>query len=191
MFVAQSLLHNVFPESVLSAAVHPDPYPYYAALLTYRPIYREHKLNLWIALGAAAVSEILRSEFCLVRPATEPVPAAIAGAPAGAVFQHLVRMNDGARHAKAKSAVSACLATFDGTRLTAVACREAVRLAGEIGTEPHGIDRFALTLPVVVIAQMMGLSQDAAAKCAVLIGDFVRCLSPLSSPAEIARSNEA
>src|SRR5690242_18092316 len=114
MFMAQSLSHSAFPDSVLSAAAHPDPYPYYAALLAYRPIYREHRLNLWVALSAAAVTEILRSESCLVRPAAEPVPAAIAGAPAGAVFKHLVRKNDGARHAKAKSAVSACLAAFDG-----------------------------------------------------------------------------
>ena len=49
----------LFPESLLEAASHPDPYPYYAALLAYRPFYREHRLGLWIALGASAVTEIL------------------------------------------------------------------------------------------------------------------------------------
>jgi cytochrome P450 len=181
-----------FPESLLSAAAHPDPYPYYAALLAYRPIYREHRLNLWVALGAEAVSEILSSPFCRVRPAVEPVPAAIAGMPAGDVFKHLVRMNDGPFHAKAKPAVSACLAGFDPARLTAIARREANALAHEaVGKGRTELDRFGFALPVRVIAQMIGLPADEAAGCATLIGDFVRCLSPLSGPAEIARSNEA
>jgi len=181
-----------FPESVLGAAAHPDPYPYYAALLAYRPIYREHRLNLWVALGAKAVSEILGSELCRVRPAAEPVPDAIASAPAGDIFKGLVRMNDGPRHAKAKAAVSACLAAFDPARLTAIARRDAARLACELArAHPGGIDTFSLTLPVQVIAQMIGLPADVAATCAILIGDFVRCLSPLSGPAEIARSNDA
>ena len=42
----------LFPESLLTAAAHPDPYPYYAALLAYRPFYQEHRLGLWVALGA-------------------------------------------------------------------------------------------------------------------------------------------
>ncbi|WP_162917163.1 cytochrome P450 [Dongia deserti] len=181
-----------FPESVLTAAAHPDPYPYYAALLAYRPIYREHRLNLWVALGAQAVSEVLSSALCRVRPVAEPVPAAIAGAPAGNVFKRLVRMNDGPFHAKAKPAVSACLAGFDLAHLTAVARREAAALARDlISAERNSLDRFNFTLPVQVIAQMTGLPPDIAARCATLTGDFVRCLSPLSSPAEIERSNEA
>ncbi len=182
----------LFPDSVLSAAVHPDPYPYYAALLAYRPIYREHRLNLWVALGAKAVSEILGSELCRVRPLTEPVPATIASAPAGEVFRHLVRMNDGPRHAKAKAAVRACLVAFDPARLVAIARRDAAGLARSLAADsPRGIDDFSFALPVRAIAQMIGLSAELAARCAALTGDFVRCLSPLGGPAEIRRSNEA
>jgi cytochrome P450 len=181
-----------FPDSVLSAAAHPAPYPYYAALLAYRPIYREHRLNLWVALGADAVSKVLASALCRVRPAAEPVPAAIAGAPAGNIFKDLVRMNDGPRHATAKAAISACLAGLDPTRTTAIARREALGLAHElVNAEPDGLDRFNFALPVQVIAQMIGLPPDAAARCAILVGDFVRCLSPLSGPLETARSSEA
>jgi cytochrome P450 len=178
------------PESVLSAAAHPDPYPYYAALLAHRPIHREHRLDLWVALGAQAVSEVLASGLCLVRPPAEPVPAAIASVPAGEVFKHLVRMNDGPRHAVAKSAVIGCLAAFEPTHLTAIARREAAGLAREIA-EPGGIDAFGFALPVRVVAQVIGLPAESAAECATLIGDFVRCLSPLSGAAEIARSHEA
>src|ERR671925_674015 len=109
-----------FPENLLTAAAHPDPYPYYAALLAYRPIYREHALKLWVALGAEVVAETLGNELCRVRPAAELVPSAIANAPAGVVFKHLVRMNDGPRHAAAKAAVGGCLDAFDPMRLTAV-----------------------------------------------------------------------
>lgn len=187
--VASSLL---FPDNVLSAAAHPDPYRYYAALLAYRPIYRDHRLGLWVALGADRVTAVLGSELCRVRPPAEPVPAAIAGAPSGEVFRHLVRMNDGPRHAAAKGAVSACLAAFDQTRLTAVARRNAASLVRDLAADQaRGIDALAATLPVRVMAEMIGLPDAAAAECAPLIGDFVRCLSPLSGLADIRRSNQA
>jgi cytochrome P450 len=192
MSVALSEEVVLFPESVLEAASHPDPYPYYAALSAYCPLYREERLKLWIALGAAAATEILSSDLCRVRPAAEPVPTAIAGAPAGDIFKHLVRMNDGPGHAKTKAGVSACLAAFDPAQLTAIARLDAAKLACELaGAQRPGIDRFSFALPVQVIAQMIGPSTDVATRCAILIGDFVRCLSPLSSPDEIARSNKA
>jgi hypothetical protein len=103
MSIALSDTAAPFPESVLEAAAHPDPYPYYAALLAYRPIYRERRLGLWIAVGATAVTEILNSAHCRVRPSAEPVPAAIAGAPAGDIFRHLVRMSEGPRRWPAPS----------------------------------------------------------------------------------------
>lgn len=192
MSVAPSEEVVLFPESVLEAASHPDPYPYYAALLAYSPLYREERLNLWVALGAAAVAEILGSDLCRVRPAAEPVPTAIAGAPAGDIFRHLVRMNDGPGHAKAKAGVSACLAAFDPAQLAAIARRDAAKLAGALaGAQRSGIDRFSVALPVQVIAQMIGLAPELATRCAILIGDFVHCLSPLSTADEIARSNNA
>ena len=182
----------LFPESVLEAATHPDPYPYYAALLAYRPIYREHRLGLWIALSAKAVSEILSSELARVRPPAEPVPAAIADTPSGDIFKNLVRMNDGPRHATTKAAVGAYLSAFDPAQIAAIARRDAARLACELaGAQRSGIDRFSFALPVQVIAQMIGLPADIATRCATLIGDFVRCLSPLSGPEDIALSGKA
>ena len=182
----------LFPESLLTAAAHPDPYPYYAALLAYSPIYREHRLGLWVALGAREVSEILSGQALRVRPPAEPVPAAIAGAPAGEIFKNLVRMNDGPRHAQAKAAVGACLAAFDAAQIDAIARRDAAELARTVGLQHRQeFDRFNFALPVRVVAQMIGLPEDIAGRCAALIGDFVRCLSPLSGPDEIAWSNQA
>ncbi len=182
----------LFPESLLTAAAHPDPYPYYAALLAYRPLYREHRLGLWVVLGAREVAEILSSEAVRVRPPAEPVPAAIAGAPAGEIFENLVRMNDGPRHAQAKSAVGACLAALDAAQIAAIARREAAALARTLAVEHRqGLDLFNFAVPVRVVAQMIGLPEEIAGRCAALIGDFVRCLSPLSGPDEIAQSNKA
>jgi cytochrome P450 len=182
----------LFPESLLTAAAHPDPYPYYAALLAYRPLYQEHRLGLWVALGAQEVAEILESEAVRVRPPAEPVPAAIKGAPAGDIFRDLVRMNDGHRHAQAKAAVGACLHAFDPAQTAAIARRDATTLARTLAVQHRqGLDLFNFALPVRVVAQLIGLPEDMAGQCAALIGDFVRCLSPLSSPDEIARSNLA
>lgn len=192
MSPAQSEEAVLFPESLLTAAAHPDPYPYYAALLAYRPIYREHRLGLWVALGAREVSEVLSSAAVRVRPPEEPVPAAIAGAPAGEIFRNLVRMNDGRRHAQAKPAVGGCLAAIDAAEIAAIARREAAALARTLAVQQRrGIDSFTSALPVRAVAQMIGLPAEIAGRCPALIGDFVRCLSPLSGPDEIARSNKA
>jgi cytochrome P450 len=182
----------LFPESLLAAASHPDPYPYYAALLAYRPLYREHKLGLWAALGAREVADILSSEHVRVRPPAEPVPAAIAGAPAGDIFKHLVRMNDGPRHAQAKTAVGACLARIDPRHAATIAARDAAALVRTLTIRQRGsLDLFNFALPVRTVAQLIGLPEEAAGRCAALVGDFVRCLSPLSGPDEIAQSNTA
>src|SRR5262245_49815571 len=98
------------PRDPIAAVTHPDPYPYYADLVTRRPVHRDHTLGLWIACSAAAVTAILTSEQCHVRPASEQVPRAIAGAPSGAIFGRLVRMNDGAAHGRVRPAVAALAA---------------------------------------------------------------------------------
>ena len=182
----------LFPESLLTAAAHPDPYPYYAALLAYRPVYHEHRLGLWVALGAKEVAEILESEAVRARPPAEPVPAAIKDAPAGEIFKDLVRMNDGHRHAQAKAAVGVSLRAFDPAQTAAIARRDATTLARTLAVQHRqGLDLFNFALPVRVVAQLIGLPEDMAGQCAALVGDFVRCLSPLSTPDEIARSNRA
>ncbi len=179
------------PENLLQAAAHPDPYPYYAALLAERPIYREETLGLWVALGADAVRAVLDSPLCRVRPSAEPVPGTIAGSKAGEVFGNLVRMSDGARHAGLKPAVTATLGAFDPSVLTGAARRIAAACLAECGTSAAGIDRFARAFPVRVIAEMIGLPAEAAPEAARLIAAFTRCLSPLSSPTQIEDSKVA
>src|ERR1700730_9947136 len=99
-----------FPSDPIAAVTHRDPYPYYARLVAERPLYFDPDLGLWVASSAEAVAAVLASERCRVRPPAEPVPAAIAGTPAGEVFRRLVRMTDGEAHGPLKQAVSAALA---------------------------------------------------------------------------------
>src|ERR1700709_2548314 len=106
---------TAFPGSPLAAVTHPDPYPYYADLVARQPLYRDPTLGLWVASGAEAVTEILTSDRCRVRPPTELIPAALRESPAGAVFRHMVRFNDGAGHCPFKGAIAAALAAITAT----------------------------------------------------------------------------
>ncbi|PHV08186.1 cytochrome [Janthinobacterium sp. BJB412] len=101
------------PSDPIAAVVHADPYPYYATLAARPGLLFEPRLNLWLAAGAASARAVLEHADCLVRPLGEPVPAAIAGAPAGRVFAELVRMNEGARHTQPKLALQRALAGVD------------------------------------------------------------------------------
>src|SRR3982751_4191775 len=99
----------MMPRDPVAAVIHPDPYPYYADLVARQPLARHEPLGLWVAASAAAVSAVLTDPKCRVRPSAEPVPAALVGSPAAEIFGRLVRMNDGARHAPMKSAVTPTL----------------------------------------------------------------------------------
>src|SRR5260221_9008607 len=104
------------PRDPIAAVTHLDPYPYYAELVARRPLYFDAALGLWVASSANTVAAILTSARCLVRPPTEPVPEALRGSPAGKIFGHIVRFNDGASHCPLKRAVSAALTEIAATR---------------------------------------------------------------------------
>ena len=52
------------------------------------------------------MAAILSNDRCQVRPPTEPVPEAQRGTPAGLIFGHMIRFNDGAGHCPFKGAVT-------------------------------------------------------------------------------------
>src|SRR5579859_2133089 len=84
----------------LAAASSPDPYPDYAERVSRRPFAKEG--GLWVASSAAAVTAVLESELCRVRPAAEPVPRALLGTPLEEMFRRMARMNDGPAHQAVK-----------------------------------------------------------------------------------------
>ncbi|AJC61577.1 cytochrome P450 [Streptomyces sp. 769] len=163
------------PATLGAAATHPDPYPFYADLVAERPFGRDADSGLWVAAGAAAVSEVLADPVLRVRPSAEPVPRGIVGTPAGDVFGELVRMTDGAAQAQRRRSLIAALDT--------VTEEQVVALAGEQAARATGWWDLQFGVPVRVVAALLGAGGDVPVEAARLIGDFVRCI-PASATAE-------
>lgn len=130
----------------LTAVTHPDPYPFYAELVAQRPLYKDESLGLWVASSADAVSAVLTHPAAHVRPASEPVPKALAGSPAGRIFGGLVRMTDGEAHAPRKAAVSATLERFSPRE-------PAERWSRALANTPD----FEFTIPAYVLGTLLGV----------------------------------
>ncbi len=184
---------TAFPDDPIAAVTHADPYPYYADLVARKPLYRDAALRLWVASSADAVTAVLTSDLCRVRPPTEPVPAALRGTPAGDIFQHLVRFNDGEGHCPFKGAVSAALGVIAATRAVERSGRWARLLSDEIEPthDPGRLSRFAFHLPIYVAASLLGIPDDLLPRTAAWAGDFAHCLAPGSGPAQVARGTVA
>ena len=180
------------PGDPIAAVTHRDPYPYYADLVATRPVHRDEALGLWVACSAAAVTDVLGHPACLVRPPAEPVPAALLGSPAGAIFGRLVRMNDGARHSAMKPAVSAVTA-----RIEALVGEQARRWAEHLVKEmeptsdPVRLNEFAFSLSAYVLAGLLGVAPDKLAHTAALVRDFVASLAPAATSERLARGSVA
>ncbi|TWS99678.1 cytochrome P450 [Reyranella sp. CPCC 100927] len=174
------------PSDAIAAVTHADPYPYYAALVAQRPFYRDDKLGLWVASSAAAVDAVLACASGRVRPPAEPVPQALVGSPAGDIFRHLVRMNDGAGHCPFKQAVAATLSAVDDIRVAAVADLRAQRLVGTMA-----LNDVVFALPAHVVGSLLGVPDDRLPQLAQWAGDFVRSIAPGADTTALARGNVA
>jgi cytochrome P450 len=175
------------PEDPLSAVTHADPYPYYAELVASRPLYRDERLGLWVASSAEAVTAVLTSDLCRVRPPGEPVPRSLVGSPAGKIFGALVRMNDGAGHCPFKQAVLATLGSID----TGHVGRETRRCAERLLVAGWALQDFLFDLSVHVVGTLVGIPEENLERTALWMSDFVRCLAPGSTEEEIQRGKTA
>ncbi|HUG25836.1 MAG TPA: cytochrome P450 [Albitalea sp.] len=180
------------PSDPVGAATHLNPYPYYAELRARDPLVFDPGLKMWVAAQAGAVSEVLRSAHCRVRPVLEPVPHAIAGTAAGAVFGQLVRMNDGGGHEAGKRAIEHGLNGVDLGGLEALAVEQAKAL-GDVHRidEPARLGDWAFDVPVVCIARLLGWPAESAVQASRWMRDFVACLSPLSTAEQLAAASDA
>ena len=144
--------------------------------------------GLWVAAGTALVEEVLSHPALLVRPLAEPVPAAIAGGSAGEVFGALVRMNDGERHAAPKLALQRALALAAGGNL---AQQRAQAVGERLLAEGRPIGAWAFEAPVSTVASLLGFGDAQLPAVVRWMGDFVACLSPLSSAEQIGQAHAA
>jgi cytochrome P450 len=180
------------PADPIAAVTHPDPYPYYAELTATRPIHRDDALGVWVACSAATVTDVLTNPACLVRPLSEPVPRALSGSPGGSIFGRLVRMNDGAKHAALRPAVSAATAGIEKS-VAEEARRWAEHLVKEL--DPAGdlsrVNEVAFRLSTYVLASLLGVPPDMLARTAALASDFARSIAPGAAVDQLARGNAA
>lgn len=179
------------PTNPIAAVTHRDPYPYYSTLVDGPPLAFDASLGLWVASRATSVTAVLGHPACRVRPLDAPVPPALRGTAAGALFGELVRMNDGAlRHDMPKQALRAAFAPIDAGALR----ERAAQLAGRRLRAPHDADAlnaWCLTVPVCAVADLLGFDDAQLDDIAALVVDFVAALSPLSDDAALARASEA
>ncbi|MGO4390429.1 cytochrome P450 [Variovorax sp. M-6] len=173
------------PADAIAAVTHANPYPWYASLRRGPALVFDPALRLWIASRAEVVRELLANDALRVRPTAEAVPHAIAGTPAGELFGLLVRMNDGAPHAAHKPVLQRALAGLD----LAAAHAATLRIAAEM--PPAGLAETAFTLPVGAVAHLLGFADGELPQVAQWTRDFVACLSPLSTVAQLATASVA
>lgn len=179
------------PENILAASAHRNPYPYYAALAAGPALVFDAPRKLWIAGNAASVKAVLGNPACRVRPVSEPVPAAIVGSAAGEVFGHLVRMNEGLRHDAPKLALQRFLAAVDLGAVQAGTQALTLKVAGQGPLRGAALSRWAFDVPVMAVAAMLGFGEAELPQVARWMGDFVACLSPLSTPAQLEVAGSA
>ncbi|MBA3943164.1 MAG: cytochrome P450 [Herpetosiphonaceae bacterium] len=183
----------MFPYDPIAAVTAPDPYPCYAELVARGGIYRDDTLGLWIAASADAVTAVLSSAFCRVRPVDEPIPRALLGSSAADIFRYLVRMNDGRSHCSLKQAVSATCASIEAGEVAKRSKLWARVLIDELRPlDDHTrLSDFAFRLPVYVIGDLLGVPHIMLPLAAASVSAFVRCLVPASSPEQLEEGNVA
>lgn len=185
------------PSDPIAAVTHPDPYPWYRQLARTRPFHYDATLKLWVAASASAVAEVLDHPDARVRPLSQPVPPALAGGPAGDLFGRLVRMNDGAAHAALKSVVLRQLAGLDLGLVRVRAHALAAALPRMTDDDAHEATRWMFTLPVLTVADLLGLplERDADGHVSTRVAGFVStiamAMSPLATPADVEAGSAA
>ncbi len=180
------------PSNAIAATSHPDPYPYYRRLQYGPDLVFDPAIGCWVASRAAVIEEVLANPLCVVRPAAEPVPRAIAGSSAGELFGRLIRMNEGCPHASGKRVLGDLLTGVDLSTLHTRSVQLAALLAARHGLDDGAaITRWMVDLPTYVTADLLGFAAADLAQVARWTADFVRCLSPLSTPTQLSNASIA
>lgn len=167
------------------AATHTDPYVYYSGLRRQNGLLFDADLRLWIASSAKVVEAILGHPDCRVRPLNEPIPHAIAQGVAGMIFGRLMRMNEGPQHLCPRMAIEPALASVETDSIADIVSRVVETLDNPV----ENLDELMFTLPVSVIAALIGLPSSRLQEVARLTRDFVACLSPLSDEIQLDEAN--
>lgn len=167
------------------AATHADPYVYYSRLRRQNGLSFDADLRLWVASDAQAVETILAHPDCRVRPLNEPIPPAIAQGIAGGFFGRLMRMNEGVQHLCPRMAIEPALRSIETENIAEMVSRVVETLISPL----ENPDELMFTLPVSVMAGLIGVPCSRLREVAGLVRDFTACLSPLSDAAQLGAAH--
>jgi cytochrome P450 len=173
-------------QTPLTAVTAEDPYPYYRSLTANHPFAYDDRISAWVAASARSVDAVLNNRALRVRPASEPVPNAIAGSILGEIFASMARMTDGPRHDALRAKVDGLVARIDLEQLTIVARSCAQRLANDLSSDdPQALTAFLYLMPASTMAIAVGLEPQPETLAA--IRDFARAIAPGCSDADLER----
>lgn len=185
-------LETIHPTDPILAASHARPYPYYRQLQQGAALAWNAELGLWVASRDAVIRAVLAHPHSLVRPGAEPVPRAIAGSAAGAVYARLARMNDGAAHQRCGPPLRSALGGIDLAAARAATQGWAAVLArAHAGRDRLDMNAWMVDLPTYVVADLLGFEAAQLPAVAAAVRDFVACLSPLSDAAQLRAASVA
>lgn len=180
-----SNLETQSPVNAVAAVTHADPYAYYAQLRQ-APLQFDGTLGVWVASGAEVIQSAFAHAALRVRPVAEPVPRALFGTPAGAVFAQLVRMNDGPFHAAHKPQVRAAAERWSLVQVAQVA-GEVVRLLARV----DDANALLTGVPVQSMALLLGVAEGECEATAQWVHAFTQGIAPGASAQSVAQANEA
>lgn len=175
------------PTDPIAAAIHPDPYPYYADLVAWKPFDFDAATGLWVAASAEAARAVLSSPASRVRPPGEPVPAALADGTAGEVFGRFLRMRDGAPHAALRRSVAGAVAGHDEAAIAAETNRQLDRLLAGRRSLDDIVDR----LPPLVVGALSGLPDAVLPEIAMLAATFATGIAAGRPAGQVALARQA
>lgn len=158
----------------LAAVTSDDPLADYMPMV---PMAFQADLQSWVAVSPVVVREVLHNIDFGVRPATEPVPAALLNTPAQPIFGALVRMQEGEQQLRLKEAILQTLTAFNPNRVRQTALSVARELMPSM-QDAKQITRFNYALPVCVIAALLGVPADEWSELVDDILAFSRCIAP-------------
>lgn len=183
------MTENVSP---LSAAHQPCPAAWYSAAAAARPFHFDAGLAVWVAASAAAVAEVLHSPLCGVRPAGQPLPAALQGRVLGAYFGRLLRQTDGVAQQADKAALLQALAAVSHVELDA-AVRRAIAACQPLLRQGSAaaVDTVCLQLPLHLVATLLGMPALGEAAARAQLGCLLAGLAATASEAQIAAAETA
>ena len=181
--------------TLLTAAFHPAPYRYYAALAANRPFGFDPASGLWIVASADLVETALADPRLLVRPPAEPVPPALLGSEAGQFFGRLVRMTDGEVQQALKRAIGTTLGALTPEKISAAAAR-ASRLIGLTGEAPLAVRLIHAQqgLAPLTVALLLGVAEaelvPLLAGEAGPVSSLVRAIAPGADAGTVRAGSE-